>query len=187
MKKIFTLCLAGALALAATACDDDDDKDGGYSGKMTVSGQTEEVKSALYYEYAADGGDEAEIDLYLFKDALSAMPNAEPSFYVNLEISESLNGKTVDLTKPIVKSGTLAPYLDIVAANEGQSFEIDNSEGSIDISVGEADTSLTVTSGTLKVTKNGGDFSVKLSVKLSDGKSIFADWTGKATKVTIPE
>lgn len=102
-------------------------------------------------------------------------------------MSESLYGKTVDLTKPIVKSGTLAPYLDIVAANEGQSFEIDNSEGSIDISVGEADTSLTVTSGTLKVTKNGGDFSVKLSVELSDGKSIFADWTGKATKVTIPE
>ena len=31
------------------------------------------------------------------------------------------------------------------------------------------------------------NFSVKLSVKLSDGKSIFADWTGKATKVTIPE
>lgn len=117
----------------------------------------------------------------------SQPPTGEPSFYVGIELSESLYGKTVDLTKPIVKSGTLAPYLDIVAANEGQSFEIDNSEGSIDISVGEADTSLTVTSGTLKVTKNGGDFSVKLSVKLSDGKSIFADWTGKATKVTIPE
>lgn len=29
MKKIFTLCLAGALALAATACDDKDDKGGG--------------------------------------------------------------------------------------------------------------------------------------------------------------
>lgn len=29
MKKIFALCLAGALAMAATACDDDDDKGGG--------------------------------------------------------------------------------------------------------------------------------------------------------------
>lgn len=29
MKKIFMLCLAGALALAATACDDKDDKGGG--------------------------------------------------------------------------------------------------------------------------------------------------------------
>lgn len=29
MKKIFMLCLAGALALASTACDDKDDKGGG--------------------------------------------------------------------------------------------------------------------------------------------------------------
>lgn len=29
MKNIFTLCLAGALALASTACDDKDDKEGG--------------------------------------------------------------------------------------------------------------------------------------------------------------
>ena len=29
MKKIFMLCLAGALAMAATACDDKDDKGGG--------------------------------------------------------------------------------------------------------------------------------------------------------------
>lgn len=29
MKKIFMLCLAGALALATTACDDKDDKGGG--------------------------------------------------------------------------------------------------------------------------------------------------------------
>lgn len=29
MKKIFMLCLAGALALAAASCDDKDDKGGG--------------------------------------------------------------------------------------------------------------------------------------------------------------
>ena len=178
MRKIFMLCLTGALALATTSCKDEKVTT---MQTITVNGRICEVKSAFYT------GDEASFNLILLNDVFSQPPTGEPSFYVGIELSESLYGKTVDLTKPIVKSGTLAPYLDIVAANEGQSFEIDNSEGSIDISVGEADTSLTVTSGTLKVTKNGGDFSVKLSVELSDGKSIFADWTGKATKATIPE
>lgn len=181
MQKIFMLCLAGALALASTSCKDD--KKTITVQTITVNGQMYEVKSALYGENPSEYGDEASFNLILLKDTFSQIPKDEPSFYVGIELSESLYGKTVDLTEPIVKSGPLAPYLDIVAANEGQSFEIDNTEGSIDISVGEADTSLTVTSGTLKVTKNGGDFSVKLSVELSDGKSVFADWTGKATKI----
>lgn len=179
MKKIFTLCLAGALALAATACDDDDDKDGGYSGKMTVSGQTEEVKSALYFEYAADGGDEAEIDLYLFKEAFSAMPNAEPSFYVNLEISESLNGKTVDLTKPLSQSSTPRPYLYINAVSSGKDLVIDYYDNKIDVT-----DDATVTAGSMTATRNGDNITVKLSVTLSDGNSLSVDWKGKATKVT---
>lgn len=184
MRKIFMLCLTGALALATTSCKDEKVTT---MQTITVNGRICEVKSAFYTDNPSEYGDEASFNLILLNDVFSQPPTGEPSFYVGIELSESLYGKTVDLTKPIVKSGTLAPYLDIVAANEGQSFEIDNSEGSIDISVQEADSPLTVTSGTLKVTKNGGDFSVKLSVELSDGKSIFADWTGKATKVTIPE
>ncbi len=182
MKKIFTLCLAGALALAATACDDDDDKDGGYSGKMTVNGQTEEVKSALYFEYAADGGDEAEIDLYLFKDALSAMPNAEPSFYVNLEISESLNGKTLDLTKPLSQSSTPRPYLYINTVGNGKDLTIDYYNNQIDVTDGA-----TVTAGSMTATRNGDNITVKLSATLSDGNSLSVDWKGKATKISNPK
>lgn len=115
----------------------------------------------------------------------SFLKNTHP-FYVGIEISESLCGKTIDLTKPIVKSGTLEPYLGIIASADGTTIEIDNSEGSIDISVQEADSPLTVTSGTLKVTKNGGDFSVKFFVNLSDGRYIAADWKGTAKKVEIP-
>ena len=97
------------------------------------------------------------------------------------------DGKTIDLTKPIVKSGTLEPYLGIIASADGTTIEIDNSEGSIDISVQEADSPLTVTAGSLKVTKHGGDFSVKFFVNLSDGRNIAADWKGTATKMEIPE
>ena len=184
MQKIFMLCLAGALALASTSCKDD--KKTITVQTITVNGQMYEVKSALYGENPSEYGDEASFNLILLKDTFSQIPKDEPSFYVGIELSESLYGKTVDLTEPIVKSGPLAPYLDIVAANEGQSFEIDNSEGSIDISVQEADSPLTVTSGSLKVTKNGGDFSVKFFVNLSDGRYIAADWKGTAKKVEIP-
>lgn len=182
MQKIFMLCLAGALTLAATSCKDE--KQTITVQTITVNGLTSEVQSAFYVEEElAEEGGEAGTSLILLPTFLQTLPEDEPDFYVGIEISESLYGKTVDLTEPIVKSGPLEPYLDIVAASEGQSFEIDNSEGSIDISVGETDTSLTVTSGTLKVTKNGDDFSVKLSVTLSDGKFISADWKGTAIKM----
>lgn len=185
MRKIFMLCLAGALALAAASCKEDEQVVTVQT--ITVNGQIYEVKSAFYVEEKADEGAEAGTSLALLPTVLQTLPEDEPGFYVGIEISESLWDKTVDLTKPIVKSGTLEPYLDIIAAADGTTVEIDNSEGSIDISVKEADTSLTVTSGTLKVTKDGGDFSVKFFVNLSDGRNIAADWEGTATKMEIPE
>ena len=186
MRKIFMLCLAGALALAAASCKKDEQVVTVQT--ITVNGQIYEVKSAFYMEEdLAEEGGEAGTSLILLPTVLQTLPEDEPGFYVGIEISESLWDKTVDLTKPIVKSGTLEPYLDIIAAADGTTVEIDNSEGSIDISVKEADTSLTVTSGTLKVTKDGGDFSVKFSVNLSDGRNIAADWKGTATKMEIPE
>lgn len=183
MKKIFTFCLAGALALASTSCKDD--KNDGFppSGTIAVNGRTEPVKSAFYTEEPADHEAEAGLELGLFRDAFTTIPHEEPEFYVGIEISESLYGKTIDLTQPVTKSGTLEPYLGIIAAANGPSIDIDNSWGSIDISVGEEDTSLTVTSGTLKVTKEGDKFTVNLSVKLSDGKTISANWSGTAVKV----
>lgn len=185
MQKIFMLCLAGALALATTSCKDD--KKTIIVQTIAVNGQMYEVKSAFYTEEPADTEDEAAFELGLFPTVLTMVPMEEPDFYVGIDLSESLWGKTIDLTKPVVKSGTLAPYLGIIGAIDGSSFEIDNSEGSIDISVGEKDTSFTVTDGTLLVTKDGDNFSVKLSVTLSNGSSISADWAGTATKVQLPE
>ena len=181
MKRIFMLCLAGALALAATSCKDDNETV--TMQTITVNGLINEVKSAFYRENPPEYGDEASFTLILLKDAFSQIPEDQPSFFVGIELSESLYGKTIDLTKPVVKSGTLEPYLDIIATIDGSSFEIDNSEGSIDISVKGKDTPFTITAGTLKATKTGGEFSVKLSVNLSNGSSASVDWTGKATKM----
>lgn len=147
---------------------------------MTVNGQTETVKSAFYEEYAANEYDEAEIDLFLFKDAFSQAPTEEPSFYVNIEVSESLNGKTLDLTKPLDQSKTPKPYLYISAVGNGKDFDIDYKNNTIEIT-----DNATVTSGTLTATKNGNKFTVKLSIKLSNGNSITADWEGMATKVSF--
>ncbi len=183
MRKIFMLCLAGALALAAASCKEDEQVVTVQT--ITVNGQIYEVKSAFYVEEKADEGAEAGTSLALLPTVLQTLPEDEPDFYVGIGLSESLWDKTIDLTKPIVKSGTLEPYLEIIAAANGTTIEIDNSEGSIDISVKEADTPLTVTSGTLKATKNGNNFTIKLSVKLSDGNSISADWSGTATKVSF--
>ena len=107
------LCLTGALALATTSCKDEKVTT---MQTITVNGRICEVKSAFYTDNPSEYGDEASFNLILLNDVFSQPPTGEPSFYVGIELSESLYGKTVDLTKPIVKSGTLAPYLDIVAA-----------------------------------------------------------------------
>ena len=113
---------------------------------ITVNGQICEVKSAFYVEEKADEQWETSYDLILFREYFSTLPFTMSDYGVDIEVSESLIGKTIDLTEPVTQTGPLRPYLSV-----------------------------------------GDNFSVKLSVKLSDGKSIFADWTGKATKVTIPE
>ena len=96
MRKIFMLCLAGALALAAASCKED--KKVVTLQTITVSGQMYEVKSAFYTENPAEEGGEAGFMLGLFPTVLTTIPEEEPSFYVGIEIPESLCGKTIDLT-----------------------------------------------------------------------------------------
>ena len=145
-------CLTGALALATTSCKDEKVTT---MQTITVNGQICEVKSAFYVEEKADEQWETSYDLILFREYFSTLPFTMSDYGVDIEVSESLIGKTIDLTEPVTQTGPLRPYLSVY--------------------------------GMLTVTRDGDNFSVKLSVKLSDGKSIFADWTGKATKVTIPE
>lgn len=183
MRKIFMLCLTGALALATTSCKDEKVTT---MQTITVNGQICEVKSAFYVEEKADEQWETSYDLILFREYFSTLPFTMSDYGVDIEVSESLIGKTIDLTEPVTQTGPLRPYLSVGAIGETE-FDIVHSFEKITVSNGDDISSATVSYGMLTVTRDGDNFSVKLSVKLSDGKSIFADWTGKATKVTIPE
>lgn len=182
MKKIFMFCMAGALALAAASCDDDDEG-GGNSGKITVNGQTETVKSALYSEIEAEEFGEKGVGLVLLKDVITGIPEKGPDFGVSVTMTESLYGKTVDLTKPV----TLNSHLGIYGINKNAEITISYENGEIDTADGSITQGPTVTGGTLTMTRSGDNFTVKLSVTLSDGSSAAADWKGTATKMEIPE
>lgn len=183
MKKIATRCLLGALCLAVAACNDDKEDDGGFSGTMTVNGQQETVKSAFYVESPANDRNEAYFQISLLKDAYSQMPENDLDYHVTISLTESLYGKTLDLTQPIRKSGALDNGMSIAARNAPNThFRISYTvEGKINVISGEVDT--TVTSGVLTVTRSGDDFAIKFSMTLSDGNSVAADWKGTATKL----
>lgn len=150
---------------------------------MTVNGQTEDVKSAIYAEVPPEELGENGVMLYLLKDVVTGMPQEEPDFGIGITITESLYGKTLDLTKPLDKSS----YLNIVGVNKNDDVYIEYADGKIDTTDGGDGPVPTVTGGTLLLTRSGDNFTVKLSVTLSDGSSASADWKGKATKIEIPE
>lgn len=189
MKKYLSLLLAGALALTVTSCDDDKkDDDGGFSGKIAINGQIETVNTAFYHDTAANDRNEAYFQLMLLRDFFTQTPENNPDFFITIAVSESLCGKTIDLTQPIVKSGALNPGINLLARNApAPRFWISyTSDGKIEVvnSVsGPIDA--TVTAGTLTATRSGENFTVRLSVTLSDGYSIAAEWKGTATKVML--
>lgn len=150
---------------------------------MTVNGQTEDVKSAIYAEVPPEELGENGVMLYLLKDVVTGMPQEEPDFGIGIMITESLYGKTLDLTKPLARSS----YLYIGGITKNTEITIEYSDGTIDTADGSITQGPTVTGGTLLLTRSGDNFTVKLSVTLSDGSSASADWKGKATKIEIPE
>lgn len=150
---------------------------------MTVNGQTEQVKSAIYAELPSEEFGENGVALYLFKDVLTGIPEEEPDFAIGIAITESLYGKTLDLTKPVA----LSSYLSILGMNKNAEITIEYDAGKIDTSDGSETPGPTVTGGTLLLTRNGDKFTVKLAVTLSDGSSASVDWEGTATKIQIPE
>ena len=150
---------------------------------MTVNGQTEEIKSAIYAEAPAGEFGENGVGLYLFKDVLTGMPEEEPDFGIMIVITESLYGKTIDLTKPVARSS----YLLIAGMNKNLDVSIEYDDGTIDTTDGGSSQGPSVTGGTLLLTRSGDNFTVELSVTLSDGSSVSADWKGPATKIDTPE
>lgn len=133
---------------------------------MTVNGQTEEIKSAIYAEAPAGEFGENGVGLYLFKDVLTGMPEEEPDFGIMIVITESLYGKTIDLTKPVARSS----YLLIAGMNKNLDVSIEYDDGTIDTTDGGSSQGPSVTGGTLLLTRSGDNFTVELSVTLSDGQ-----------------
>lgn len=173
MRKIFMLCLAGVLALAAS-CDDDDKDGGSTSGKMTVAGRTESVKSAFYMRGSGT------FVLGLLHDAELPSEDTEPEFGIEIDASETILGKTLDLTKPLDDN----VFLDLYGYNGSTEIGIGYSYGEIEFYTGTA--ALSVTSGTMYVARSGNIFTVDFSVTLSDGNSLSARWKGSATPLQIP-
>lgn len=175
MQRILMLCLAGALALAAASCKDEKTVT---VQTICVNGLIYEVKTAIYAEEPADAEDEAAFELGLFPTEFTTPPEEEPDFYIGIDMSESLWGKTIDLSEPLDRNTLPWPYLSITAKNGSDRITIDYDEDPI---------SEKISHGSLSVTKNGDRFAVKLSVMLSDGQYISADWKGTAKKAEIPE
>ena len=143
---------------------------GGNPGKITINGQTETVNSAFYIS------DDGYIALFLLKDVLTEIPeDGDPDFGISIEFSESLPGKTIDLTKPL--DPDLRLYL--LGGNKKTAIGIYYNDGTI---TDENNDALTVSAGTLTLTRSGDNFTVELSVTLSDGSSLAAEWKGKVTK-----
>ena len=111
------------------------------------------------------------------------MPEEEPDFGIMIVITESLYGKTIDLTKPVARSC----YLLIAGFNKYLVVFKDLEYCSIDTTDGGSSQGPSVTGGTLLLTRSGDNFTVELSVTLSDGSSVSADWKGTATKIDFPE
>lgn len=102
------LCLAGALALAAASCKDEKTVT---VQTICVNGLIYEVKTAIYAEEPADAEDEAAFELGLFPTEFTTPPEEEPDFYIGIDMSESLWGKTIDLSEPLDRNTHPWPYL----------------------------------------------------------------------------
>lgn len=174
MRKFFTLCMVGALAL--TACSDDDDNKSGNKGTITIGTETKSVESAFSGVIEPLDGEEGGYVLVLLDENYPELPTSKPDFFVVLYIAESCLDKQIDLTKVLSKSGPLTPY--ILISDMTYDVEI-NDENTYTTPEG-----LTVSSGTLKATRSGDKFTVKFTVSLSDGHTIAADWSGSTKIVT---
>ena len=167
MRKIFMFCLTGALALATTSCKDEKVTT---MQTITVNGQICEVKSAFYVEEKADEQWETSYDLILFREYFSTLPFTMSDYGVDIEVSESLIGKTIDLTEPVTQTGPLRPYLSVGAIGETE-FDIVHSFERITVSNGDDISSATVSYGMLTVTRDGETFRRQINLRRLDGKS----------------
>lgn len=139
---------------------------------MIVNGQTEEIKSVFYQDHLV--GNRTRTDLYLLREALAELPEMEPDFCVVIRFSESLNGKTLDLTRPLDPNS----YLNLIGWSDTSDVAVEYVDGTICDVPGHP---LGITTGSLTLNRDGDRFTIKLSVTLDDGRTLAVDWAGKAT------
>lgn len=173
------ICLAGiaALLLAAHACTEKKgDKERNPAGTIQINGRSENVRDVYYMEEPADEETGKCIALLILR-AEGAPGVVEPEFYVSFELSESLCDGTIDLSRPLEASGWPLPYLYISARNGAKRFTVDYDEDPIAEMVRE---------GSLSVTRNGEQFSIRILLERTDGNRLQAEWTGTASKLSAP-
>lgn len=174
MKKIFRFVLLGALLLGTTACKKDKASEGSSSGTMLINGRTETVRNVFYSEEPADEETGKTVGVLILGPE-GAPGSVEPEFHISFEISESLLGETLDLTRPLKGTTWPLPYLDLSARN-----------GTIRITVDydEDPAAQGVSGGSLRMTREGDRFDIALSITCTNGNRAEVTWTGQATKIS---
>lgn len=191
MKKLFLLlAAAGASALLFSACTEsggEEPKDQSF-GKMTINGATLPLRCAFYGSYQ-EPPCEIVTAIGMFPENFIEMPDEEPITSFFAEASESYLGREIDLTKPLEKTGSLYPIVTFGVFNDstGVDIEMELTHLGVDIWPGNDQSSVSVTKGTLYMSCNKGNAIVKLSLKLSDGTEIDANWDGAAKEVIEDE
>lgn len=133
---------------------------------MIVNDQTEEIKSVFYKKIP-----EGDLTiLYLLTEAFAELPEMEPEFCVIIRFSESLNGITLDLTRPLDPNS----YLYLRGWSDTSDVDVEYFNGTIGSVHGNP-------TGSLTLNRDGDRFTIKLSVTLDDGSTLAVDWAGKAT------
>lgn len=175
MQRILMLCLAGALALAAASCKDEKTVT---VQTICVNGLIYEVKTAIYAEEPADCRRRSGVRTRAFPDGIHDASGGGTRFLHRHRHVGIALGQDHRPLRTLDRNTHPWPYLFITAKNGGERITIDYDEDPI---------SEKISHGSLSVTKNGDRFAVKLSVMLSDGQYISADWKGTAKKAEIPE
>lgn len=177
MRRIITLTAIAAILFAATSCKKDKDNDRETPvGTIRINDRSETVHGVYYLEEPADAETGATLGILILGP--EGAPGAvEPEFYLSFELSESLCGQTIDLTRPLESQTRPLPYLYISARNGSDRFTVDYDEDPV---------AEVVSKGSLTVSRNGDRFDIRISLNCADGNSLQVEWAGTAVRQTAP-